>query len=151
MRSPAPFFCDVACATFVISISRRFGPPPVLDPALISFARTSLRSIWTLEILLFIRERGGQAVAQDVVVRELRATASLVGEALNRLASAGMVQQRENGDAYFAPASAGLAALCTQLDRANRERPIALREAILTSTPLPAVPDGEVPGDANDT
>lgn len=114
----------------------------MLDHALVSFVRASLPSIWALEILLLLRSRAGEHVSNDFIVREMRATPSLVSEALSRLASAGLVQRLENDDAYFAPSSPELAVMCAELDAVNRERPVALRNVILIGS-LPVASENE--------
>ena len=105
----------------------------MLDPSLVIFVRKSLQSIWMLEILLFIRRRAGERVSRDEIVREMRATPSLVRGVLDRLLHEQLVLLHENGDASFAPSTRELALLCEKLEAASRERPIALRDAIINS------------------
>ncbi len=105
----------------------------MLDPALISFVRKSLQSIWMLETLLLVRHRAGEPVACDEIVRELRATPFLVRRVIDHLAAEHLVIVDEDGDARFEPLTSELALLCEKLEAASRERPIALRDAIINS------------------
>jgi DNA-binding GntR family transcriptional regulator len=93
-----------------------------------------LQSIWMLEILLFLRRRAGDQVSREEIVREMRATPSLVSGVLDRLHAGHLVSLQENGDASFAPSTPELAILCEKLEAASRDRPIALRDAIIGST-----------------
>lgn len=105
----------------------------MLDPALISFVRKSLQSIWMLETLLLLRRRAGEPVPREEIVRELRATPFLVRRVLDQLAAQHLVLVHEDGAAQFEPATPELAQLCEKLDVASRDRPIALRDAIINS------------------
>lgn len=105
----------------------------MLDPALIGFVRKSLQSIWMLETLLFMRRRSGEKVSRDEIVRELRATPFLVRRVVDHLAAEHLVVVDKDGAARFEPSTPELALLCEKLEVASRERPIALRDAIINS------------------
>ena len=106
----------------------------MLDPDLIHFVRNSVRSIWALELLLLLRRSSPRAIPPDELVRVLRATPSLIHRCLAELQKAGVVTRTQNGEARFEPDNPELALLCDGLDRASVERPIALRDAITSST-----------------
>lgn len=85
-----------------------------------------------LETLLLIRKAAGP-VAPDAVVRELRATPALVRRVIERLAVERLVSPQDDGTVLFAPATPELISLCEKLEVASRERPIALRDAIISN------------------
>lgn len=105
----------------------------VLDPELISFVRRSLRSIWALEVLLFVRRHSPQSVRCDTIVRELRATPVLVRRLVEQLTAEHLVVPESDEAVHFHASTPELERLCELLDAASRDRPIALREAIIGS------------------
>lgn len=105
----------------------------MLDPNLLAFVRNSIRSIWSLEVLLLLRRKAPEGLAQDSIVTALRASHKLISKCLEQLAQAGLVSVEEGGVSRFAPATPVLAALCDALEKASHERPIALRDAIASS------------------
>jgi hypothetical protein len=104
----------------------------VLDPQLIHFVRTSLRSIWALEVLLFVRGRAPNAISCEEIVRELRATPYLVKRIVDQLASEQLVAL-EGSEVRFQASSPDQEKLCELLEAASRDRPIGLRDAIVGS------------------
>jgi hypothetical protein len=104
----------------------------VLDPDLLAFIRSAIRSVWALELLVLMRERAPASLRRDDVVAELRATPSLVGRLLNELEAAGLITCEGDG-CRFAPASPVLDALTADLVKAYRERPVAVVDAIVSS------------------
>lgn len=90
------------------------------------FIRLHFRSVWALEILLFLRRDPERLWTVDEVVRELRASTSLVARNLQVLERAGLVVVEQPGLCRFAPASPLIAQLCDRLEEAYRERPVAI-------------------------
>ncbi|MFZ2031549.1 MAG: hypothetical protein WAU68_14645 [Vitreimonas sp.] len=105
----------------------------MLDEALLAFIKSSLRSVWALELLLLLRLQAPRAFTIEEAARELRATASLVANCLPQLESAGLIAG-EDGAFKFSPASPALQELCALLDVAYRERPVAIIAAIMSSS-----------------
>jgi hypothetical protein len=104
----------------------------VLDPQLVAFVRESLKSIWALELLLLLRRAAPEPVAIEDIVRELRATPHLVQRLLVQLSDEHLVV-RQHAMARFQPARPELEKICDLLEAASRERPIALRQAIISA------------------
>lgn len=104
----------------------------MLDNDLLTFIRGSIRSVWALELLLFLRKQAPRAVGAEELVRELRATAGLVSTCVKQLEASGLVAC-EKGGCRYAPASPALEALSTALEQLYRERPVAVIDAIMSS------------------
>jgi DNA-binding HxlR family transcriptional regulator len=105
----------------------------VLDPRLLAFIRTSIPSIWALEVLLALRAAQPRFIPVEELVRTLRATTTLIERLLRELSAAGLVERDPKGASRYHCASADLAELCDALAEAAVERPVALRDAIVAS------------------
>lgn len=90
-----------------------------------AFVREHMRSVWALELLLLLRRDPTRCWAPSDLVRELRASTSLVADNLHRLLASGLVAPEE-GCYRYAPASAILEVLCARLEAAYRERPVTV-------------------------
>lgn len=96
------------------------------DPALSAFVRQHIPSVWALELLLHLRRDPARAWRNDDLVADLRATSGIVKDNLARFEHSGLVVSEGPGAYRFAPARAGLRVLCAKLERAYRERPVAV-------------------------
>jgi hypothetical protein len=105
----------------------------VLEPELLAFVRTSIPSMWALELLLLLRRATPEALSPDELVARLRATPTLIERLLEHFSNAGLVMRDETGAAWFECATPDLEKLCADLASAAAERPVALREAIVSS------------------
>lgn len=105
----------------------------MLDPELLTFIRGSFRSVWALELLLLLRKGAPASFGPEQMARELRATPTLVATCTEQLQVIGVLSC-EAGNCRYAPVSPVLADLCDALERAYRERPVAVINAIV-STP----------------
>jgi hypothetical protein len=106
--------------------------PGVNETELFDFIRSSIRSVWTLELLFKLRQGSGRPFTPEELVRELRASDVVVSEGLSVLQSAGFVAASDGTYAY-APASPHLDGLAGQLERLHRERPLAVTTAIFSA------------------
>jgi len=100
----------------------------VLDPDLLTFIQGSIRSVWSLEVLLLLRRDRDRTWSAEAVARELRANERLVSDQLPALQTAGLVSCDEDGCTYAAPPA--LDGLCERLEAAYRERPGQVIKAI---------------------
>ena len=91
--------------------------------------RGVIRSIWTLELLLLMKRQPDRIWTGEALVQELRGSSSLVEQNLKVLVMAGLVSQREQGFSYGPPLQL-MAEASDQLERAYRERPVAVINAI---------------------
>jgi hypothetical protein len=108
------------------------GSGIVLDPTLLVFIRTSIPSIWALELLLLLRRAAPGYLTRDEMVQQLRATPTLIDRLLSQFLESELVTQNQEGAFRFeCPPPKG--DLCEALALAAEERPIALRDAIIAA------------------
>jgi DNA-binding IclR family transcriptional regulator len=106
----------------------------VISEDLLSFIKASIRSTWALELLLLMRKQAHQAFAPEELVRALRSTGTLISTCLEQLQQAGLVVREESGAWRYAPAAPALDQLTAELETAYAERPVAVINAIMTTT-----------------
>lgn len=110
------------------------------DPDFIAFLREHVRSVWAVELLLVLRRDPDRCWAPAELVRELRASQSLVADNLQRFLTSGLVAPEV--DCYrYAPASPVLDELCARLESAYRERPVAVINLIARPDALQSLAD----------
>lgn len=105
---------------------------PVLEPRLLAFIKTAIPSIWTLELLLMLRRAAPGYLTRDELVQHLRATPTLIDRLTSGLSANGLVNKNESGAFRFECARPDLEQLCDDLAEAADQRPIALRDAIIS-------------------
>lgn len=94
------------------------------------FISADFRSVWALELLLYLRRRSG-AHGQAELVDALRASDLVVRRALDDLIAVGLVIVDDAGDASFVPATSVLAELTDQAQELYAKRPDAVRRMIV--------------------
>ncbi len=95
--------------------------------------KSCIQSTWALELLLLARAEAPRTFTRDELVLQLRATRSLMSACSSQLQSAGLLSCDEAGNCRYAPATPVLEQLCEQLERAYRERPVAVINAIVAT------------------
>lgn len=96
------------------------------DHDLAAFVREHIRSVWALELLLALKRDPERCWAVDALVRELRASTSLVSDNLHGFERTGLAVLDDAGCYRYAPASPLLDDLCGMLEEAYRKRPVAM-------------------------
>lgn len=104
-----------------------------MENELDEFIQSSFKSVWSLELLLFLKRHTGRSWSTDELVRELRGSDPVVAQSLAALQAAGLVVEDAEGSAQFAPASPELAELADQVERTYREKPNTVRRLILAA------------------
>ena len=104
----------------------------IAEPVL-RFVRSSIKSVWALELLLVMRRRGSRVWTIDELTHELRSNRTLVADIVAAFAKSGLIDEREPGSFRYQPASAELDELVQQLDRLYAERPLALIKEIVSA------------------
>jgi hypothetical protein len=99
----------------------------------LQFIQSSFKSIWSLELLLFLQRSADRAWSTAELVRELRGSEYVVRQSLTSLLAAGLVSVEANETFRYLPASPDLDRLAIETARAYRERPGAVRQAILSA------------------
>jgi hypothetical protein len=97
------------------------------------FIQGSFKSVWALEVLLFLKRGSDQAWSTDELVRELRGSEPVVVQSLAALQAAGLVVADAQGRGQFAPASPALRESADAVERAYAETPNAVRRLILAA------------------
>ncbi len=98
----------------------------------LAFART-VRSIWTVHMLLLFSDARDRQWTALEIVRELRASSGVVEEGLRTLVSGGLVAEQDAAF-VFRPASSFLEEAVTALAALYRERPLAVTNALYSPT-----------------
>jgi len=103
----------------------------LLSSGLLDFIQSVVRSVWAVELMLVLRHDAERVWTSEELVRELRGSPALVTENLGLFTAGGVVDETEPGRFKYRPASAALAALCDELEREYRQRPVTVMQAIL--------------------
>jgi hypothetical protein len=112
------------------------------DPSdLAAFISDNFRSVWTLEILLFLKDHAAIAWQQDALVSALRASDAIVSNSVEHLFAAGLILSGPKG-AKYAPATKQLRELVDEAQQLYSMKPDAVRRLIISrSTSLSAFAD----------
>jgi hypothetical protein len=115
-----------------VTLAHETAACTVLDPELLAFVRNSSPSRWALELLLLMRRAAPGYLTRDELVQHLRATPTLIDRLLDQLTAARLVSKNDSGAFRFECGAPELEALCDALGTAADQRPIALRDAIIS-------------------
>lgn len=97
---------------------------------LISFIATSFRSVWALELLLLLK-REAMSRSTEELVTQMRASSSVLENALDQLVAAGLAG-KEGTMARYMPVSPKVAALIDETEELYNSRPDRVRRLIVT-------------------
>jgi hypothetical protein len=111
------------------------------DQDLSDFVREHVRSVWALELLLALRRDPERCWGAEELVRELRASTTLVNTNLQSFERSGLAMRDDSGCYRYAPASPVLDDLCGRLEAAYRERPVAVINMIARPDPVQTLAD----------
>jgi hypothetical protein len=104
-----------------------------VEQELAAFVRSSFRSVWALELLLHLKRGGDRYWTRTELVETLRASDLVVASGIESLLAAGLVLQRDDGSARFAPASPDLARLVDGAEALYAKKPDAVRRMIVAA------------------
>lgn len=96
------------------------------DRDVFQFIREHVRSVWALELLLRLKHDPERCWPADALVRDLRASHSLVKDNLVALERAGLVIEDDAGCFRYAPAAPALAKVCDDLEAAYAAKPVTV-------------------------
>jgi predicted transcriptional regulator len=105
----------------------------VIPEHVLTFIRSSIKSVWALDLLILIRRARVRSWTLDALAQELRGNRTLVNDVLSALMKAGVIQADTEGSYRYWPATPDLDALVEQLDRLYAERPVALIKEIVSA------------------
>jgi hypothetical protein len=104
-----------------------------MDKEILDFIQGSFKSIWSLELMVFMLQHRDRAWGNDELVRELRGSGPVVTQSLTMLQAAGLVIPEADEKFRYAPASPALDQLAMALERIHREMPTSVHRAILSA------------------
>lgn len=102
-------------------------------PDTAAFIRSTFRSVWSLELMCFLRRNASRSWPADELVAALRASDVVVDQGLASLVAAGLVVLNADGSARYQPASAGLDALAGRAEQYYARSPDTVRRLIVAS------------------
>lgn len=95
--------------------------------------RSSIKSAWALELLLFMKRQSARAWTVNELTAELRSSPSLVAGIVLNLAKDGLIGEIQDGLYQYAPATPELDEAVRQLEAINAERPLAVIKEIISA------------------
>lgn len=98
-----------------------------------NFIRSTFRSVWSLELLLFLRAHQERAWTSGEMVTGLRASDVIVAQSLEALVAAGLVTTEQDGSARYRPVSPDLDDLVSGAEAHYAKSPDAVRRQIVMS------------------
>jgi hypothetical protein len=104
----------------------------VTEPDLLAFVAASIRSVWALELLLFLKRNSAKAWDRNSLILELRSSSAVITEALISLEAAGLVGQIA-GEYQFCASSPTLDQIASELERLYAAKPLSVINAIVSS------------------
>lgn len=101
-----------------------------LNDNLVSFIEGAIHSVWALELLVLLRSERRRSWTKEDLVTSLRASGPLVAEILSSFEASALVV-RQDATFRYGPPSSAIDDLCTALEAAYRERPVAVVNTII--------------------
>lgn len=113
----------------------------LFDSGFLGLLSEHVRSVWSLEVLLFLRRQPDRAWRPEELVRELRSSRGAVAGALARFEVGGLAV-KEDGECFrFAPASPVLAEFSDRLAEAYEVRPVTVINMIASQGRIQGLAD----------
>jgi hypothetical protein len=103
------------------------------SPDIAAFLRDHFKSVWALELLLFLKDHADRAWTGDQLVAALRTSPTVVAKSLASLFAGGLVIYDERDRVRFAPASDDLSRLVDITQALYARKPDRVRRAIVSS------------------
>lgn len=101
------------------------------------FIRAAFGSVWSLELLLAMRDQDEHLWTPEELILALRASELVLTRSTADLEGAGLIVRDGNGRARYAPATPELARTVTELAALYASRPALVRRWIVGSEPDP--------------
>jgi hypothetical protein len=102
------------------------------EETVLAFVRSSIKSGWSLELLLLLHREPQKCWSVDALIRELRGSQHLVDKSVATLRAAGLLAVAEAGVSYQ-PQSPERAELTAALADLYANKPITVMNAIFAS------------------
>lgn len=104
------------------------------SPDIAAFLQAHFKSVWALELLLFLKDRSGESWTAEQLVAALRTSETIVSTSLSALIAGGLLAHDENGQVRYAPASHDLSRLMDVTQALYGKKPDAVRRVIVSSS-----------------
>jgi hypothetical protein len=98
------------------------------------FIGSTFASVWSLELLLFLKRNGDRAWPRSELVTALRGSDLLVARSLDALLAAGLIDIDEQGAAQYRVATRDLEAWMEAVEAEYSRSPDAVRRTIINGT-----------------
>ena len=105
----------------------------VTEQDILTFVAASIRSVWALELLLFLKRNSAKTWDRDSLILELRSSSAVISEALTSLEAAGLVVQNRGMQYQFCAASPALDRIASELACLYAAKPLSVINAIVSS------------------
>lgn len=99
---------------------------------ILNFVNGSFRSIWSLELLLFLQRHAGRSWSRHELVVELRGSPNIVDQSMAALLAAGFVIFDAEQRVQYCPASEDVDRMAHATADLYRRKPDRVRRAILS-------------------
>jgi DNA-binding IclR family transcriptional regulator len=103
------------------------------EDAVLAFVRDTIRSVWSLELLLLLQRDVARSWQIPELVAALHANTQVVTESLAALGSAGLVRMSEQGLYHYGPTTSRLADNVAELVALYGRKPVTVVRAILSA------------------
>jgi hypothetical protein len=103
------------------------------DEEVSSFIRATFRSVWALELLLFLRQNRDRDLSRSEMVAGLRGSELVVTQSVESLTTAGLVLGESDESARYRPASEDLDRLVEGIAALYAKSPDAVRRMIVAA------------------
>jgi hypothetical protein len=103
------------------------------SPELAAFIRGHFPSVWTLELLLFLKNDSSKAWERDRLVQALRASEAIITKSIVVLLAGGLIVSDNDDGVQYAPASDSLRQLVDETQLLYARKPDAVRRLIVSA------------------
>lgn len=98
------------------------------------FIAATFRSVWALELLLYLRGARDRSHSREDLVQQLRASDAVVSKSVDGLVAAGLVVEHDDGSLGYSPVSPVLEKKVEEAEHLYAARPDAVRRLIIASS-----------------
>jgi len=98
-----------------------------------SFIRSTFRSVWSLELLIFLRKNNDRDWSREDLVAGLRASDSIVAQSVEALVAAGLIATEDEEKVRYLPVSEALDRRAREAEAFYSRSPDTVRRLIVMS------------------
>ncbi|CAN0474660.1 unnamed protein product [Phaeothamnion confervicola] len=105
----------------------------ISEEVALAFAGSTIKSVWTLELLFMLHENPARSWSTDRLIRELRSSRVVVAQAIAELQRAKLIRESEDGGIGYAAGSEEIARMVDELKKIYATKPVAVVRAIASA------------------